>query len=56
MNEFKRPRFVLAAFFTATTTLAYLFTEKMNSDQYITVMGIVLGLYSATVVTGMIKK
>lgn len=56
MTEFKKPRFILAAFFTLTTTAAFLFTEKMNSDQYITVMSIVLGLYSATVVTGMIKK
>ena len=47
MSEFKTPRFVLAGFFTLTTTIAYLFTEKMNSDQYIMVIGVILGLYGA---------
>ncbi|MBL4763518.1 MAG: hypothetical protein JKY93_12580 [Gammaproteobacteria bacterium] len=51
MNEFKTPRFVLAAFFSFTMTIAYLFTEKMSSDQYIMVMSIILGLYGATALT-----
>lgn len=48
MNEFKTPRFVLTAFFTLTTTIAFLLSEKMSSDQYIMVMGLILGAYGAT--------
>lgn len=47
MNEFKTPRFLLTGFFTLTTTFAYLFTEKMNSDQYIMVIGVILSIYGA---------
>jgi len=46
-NEFKTPRFVLAAFFSVTTTCAYLFSNKMSAEQYITVMGLILSLYGA---------
>jgi uncharacterized membrane protein YfcA len=45
MNEFKTPRFVLAAFFSCVTTISYLFTDKMSSDQYITVIGVVLTMW-----------
>jgi hypothetical protein len=55
MSEFKKPRFVFAAFFSVVTTIAYLLTDKMDGNQYITVMTIVLGLYSATVITAKIK-
>lgn len=46
-NEFKTPRFVLAGFFSVTTTCAYLFSDKMSAEQYITVMGLILSLYGA---------
>lgn len=55
MNEFKTPRFVLTAFFTITTTLAYFFTDKMSSDQYIMVMGVILGAYSTVKIVKSIK-
>lgn len=47
-NEFKTPRFILTAFFTLTTTFAFLFSDKMNSDQYIIVMSLILGAYGTT--------
>ena len=50
-KEFKTPRFVLAAFFTITCTIAYLVTNKMTADQYIMVMSLILGLYGVTAVT-----
>jgi hypothetical protein len=55
-NEFKTPRFILTAFFTLTTTFAYLLTEKMNSDQYIIVMGLILGAYGTTAGMAIIKS
>ena len=55
MNEFKTPRFVLAVFFSITTTGAYLFTNKMNGDQYIMVMDIILSLYGAVAITKAVK-
>jgi len=51
MSEFKTPRFVLAVFFSLTTTGAYFFTGKMSSDQYIMVMGVILSLYGAVAIT-----
>lgn len=55
-NEFKTPRFILTAFFTLTTTFAYLLTEKMNSDQYIMVMGLILGAYGTTAGLAIMKN
>lgn len=46
-NELKRPRFILAAFFSVITSIAYLFTDKMDGNQYIVVIGTVLSLYGA---------
>lgn len=50
MNEFKTPRFVLSAFFSLSTTFAWLFTEKMTTDQYTYVMLAVLGIYGVRAV------
>lgn len=46
-SEFKTPRFVLAAFFSIAATIAFLLTGEMSADQYIMVMGVILGLYGA---------
>lgn len=48
LKELKTQRFILTAFFSLTTTFAYLLTEKMNGDQYIIVITIILGAYGTT--------
>ena len=55
-EEFKTPRFVLAVFFSLTTTSAYFFTDKMNTDQYIYAMGVILGLYGAIAITKAMRQ
>jgi hypothetical protein len=53
--EFKTPRFVITAFFCITTTIAFLFIDKMSAGDYVMFIGIALSAYGATAGIALLK-